>query len=215
MAYTNLLPRTKSFTGADCTLTDGVVNRVYTLPDTGIVSSGIDIIVNGTSLHQGLGLDFILSGEDITFLNPIFDANVIRVNYWISTSAPSGATLSTSTSLKYATPDMLAEIIGVKASVPSWDIAATPTNEAVGTGDGNVSVYYMDHQNILSDSLTVYSAGTALTETTDYAIDYDAGKITLTAAGKVACNTKAITSKYNYINNGMSNSYLITVLSRA
>ena len=215
MAYTNLLPRTQNITGASLTGVDGATDRTYTVPDVGILSSGFDIIVQGTPLHEGVGLDFTVSAGVITFLNAIDDADVIRINYFITTGASSAATLSTSTSLKYATPSMFAEMLGIKSDVPSWDVAGTPTNEAVGTGDNSQTVFYLDQQNILSDSYTFYANGVAMTETTHYTLDNDKGEITLTAAGVTLLDTNALTALYSYINNGMRNSYLIAVISRA
>lgn len=206
---TTYLPRAVTITGTDCSGSDHTANRTYTLSDTGVSSSTLNIIVNGASLHQGAGLDFTVSSSTITFLNIIDNTDNIQMTYWIT------ITVTESTSLKYSTVQKLADIIGISVAVPSWDVGSTPTNEAVGTGDGIVSEYYLDHQNIISDSQTIYAAGTALTVTTHYTLDNDTGKITLTASGITACNTKAITAKYNYINNAMKNSYLVSVLVRA
>lgn len=215
MALTNLLPRTVNITGASCSGSDGDSNRTYTLPDSGTLSTGIDVVVSGTTLHEGAGLDFTLSGSTITFLNAMWDASAIRVNYFITFGAPSAPALSTSTDLKYATPLMLAEMLGIMKEVPSWDIAATPTDEAVGTGNGVLTSFYLDQKSIISDSYALYANGSAMTETTHYTLDCDTGAIVLTAAGVTLLGNNALTAKYKYYSNGMRDSYVISVLSRA
>ncbi len=214
MALTNLLPRTVNITGADCTGSDGASNRTYTLPDSGILSSGIDIVVSGTTLIEGAANDFTMSGSIITFLNPLWDDSVIRFNYFITFGAPAAAALSTSTSLKYATPLMLSEIIGVRKDIPSWDVAGTPTNESIGTGDNSETTFYLDQKPIISDSYTLYANAVAMTETTHYELDTDTGTIVLTSAGVTLLSTDALTAKYCYYGNGMSDTYIQAVLSR-
>lgn len=122
--------------------------------------------------------------------------------------------------LKYATTLQLAEVLGIFKSVPSWDVAGTPTNETVGTGDDSNATFYLDHQNIVASSYTLYYGATAaatntLTETTHYTLAKDTGKITLTAAGITLLSTSTIYAAYKYFDNGMTDSYLTTVLERA
>ena len=117
--------------------------------------------------------------------------------------------------LKYTTTLQLAETIGVVKDIPSWDIAATPTNEAVGTGNNSDTQFFLDQKNIIASSYTLYANAVAMTETTDYTLDLSTGEITLTAGGVTALSTNALTAKYKYIDNGMSDSYLNTTLARA
>lgn len=122
--------------------------------------------------------------------------------------------------LKYATTIQLAQIIGIGNKVPSRDIGETPVKEEVGTGDNSATVYYLDQLNILANSY-VLSFGatepvtTLLVETTDYVIDIDSGKVTLTAAGVTKVDTDKIFAEYTYNNNGMPDSFLNDTLSRA
>lgn len=215
MAYTNLLPRTYTATGANCTGVDSNPNRTLTLPDTGTLSTGISLVVNGTTLHEGVGLDFTISGSIITFLNPVWDVDNIQVNYFITFGVTTSTTLQTSTSLKYVTPLMFGEALGIIKDIPSWDVAGTPTNEAVGTGNGSTSTFYLDQKSVVSDTYYLYAAGTLMTETTHYTLDCDTGTITLTAAGITLLASTALTAKYKYYDNGMKDSYIISVLSRA
>jgi len=214
MALTNLLPRTITTTGANCTGSDGDSNRTYTLPDTGILSSGMDIVVSGTTLLEGAAYDFTMSGSVITFLNALWDDSVIRLNYFITFGAAAASALSTSTSLKYATPLMLSEVIGVRKNIPSWDVEGSPTNEAVGTGDNSTTTFYLDQKSVISDSYTLYANDVAMTETTHYALDTDTGTIVLTTAGVTLLSTNNLTAKYSYYDNGMADTYVQAVLSR-
>jgi len=117
--------------------------------------------------------------------------------------------------LKYTTTQQLADIIGVSKSIPSWDIAAEPTNEAVGTGDASKTQFFLDQQKIIADSYTLYANAVAMTDVTDYVLNLTTGEITLTAAGVTLLTTNALTAKYNYFNNGMSDAFVNSVLSRA
>ncbi len=215
MALTNLLPRTVTTTGASATGSDGASNRTYTLPDSGILSSGIDIVVSGATLIEGAGSDFTMSGSVITFLNALWDTSVVRINYFITLGAPAASALSTTTALKYATPFMFGQALGIIKDIPSWDVAATPTNEAVGTGDNSATQFFLDQKSVVSDSYILYADGAAMTETTHYDIDTDTGEITLTAAGVTLLSTNDLTAKYSYYSNGMEDSYVQAVLSRA
>jgi hypothetical protein len=123
--------------------------------------------------------------------------------------------MASDSDLKYATTADLAKALGMFLSVPSWDVAATPTNETVGTGDGENSTFYLDHQNIVYASYTLYANGVAMTDITHYSLDLDTGKITLTALGITLLASTALTAKYDYVDNGMKVSYLADVLLRA
>ena len=220
MALTNLLPRTINTTGASATGSDGALNRTYSLPDSGVVSSGLDLTVSGTSLHEGAGNDFTLADNVITFLNALWDDSEIRINYFITFGAPSSSTLSSTTDLKYATPLMLAEILGVEKSIPSWDVAGTPIKENVGTGNNSTTTFYLDQKSVISDSYTLYygateASVTALTETTHYNLDNDTGTLVLTSAGVTLVSTSKIFASYKYYSDGMKDSYIVSVLSRA
>lgn len=65
--------------------------------------------------------------------------------------------------------------------------------EAVGTGNGTTSTWDLDHDNIIADTLTMYTAGTAV-GTGSYSIDYDDGEVTLLTASA----SDAVTADYDY-----------------
>ncbi len=121
----------------------------------------------------------------------------------------------TSITLYYATTDDLANVLGIKNSIPSWDVGNTPTNEAVGTGDDSETQFFLDHKNVIDNSYTLYANAVAMTETTDYTLNLDTGEITLTSAGVISLSTNDLTAKYDYISGGFAHSYLVTVLNRS
>ena len=215
MALPNLSPRTVNVTGADCTGSDGASNRTYTFPESSITPWGMNVMVAGTTLSEGAGNDFTISSNVITFLNALFDSMVIRITYFITYGDPTAATLSTTTSLDYATPLMFGEMLGIIKDIPSWDVAGTPTNEAVGTGDDSNTQFFLDQKSVVSDSYTLYANAVAMIETTHYELNKDTGEITLTATGVTFLTTNALTAKYKYYSNGMKDSYIISVMGRA
>ncbi len=117
--------------------------------------------------------------------------------------------------LKYTTTTQFAEIIGILKEVPSWEIGSSQSNEAVGTGDGATTDFFLDQRNVVADSYTLYANAVAMTETTHYVLTKNTGAIVLTTAGKTMLSTNALTAKYNYFDNGMSSTYLTSVLERA
>lgn len=122
--------------------------------------------------------------------------------------------------MAYATTLQLAAILGIKADIPSWDVAGTPTKEEVGTGDDSTTVFYLDQQHVIASSYTLYygaseSNVTALVETTHYTLAKDTGIITLTGTGVTVVSTNKIYAEYSYFSNGMDDSYLTTVIARA
>ena len=117
--------------------------------------------------------------------------------------------------IKYATTIQLGRALGIVKDIPSWDIAAEPTNEAVGTGDDSATQFFLDQKNIIASSYTLYANAVAMTETTDYTLDKTTGEITLTSAGVTALSTNNLTAKYKYFDLGMSDAYLTSVLERA
>ena len=219
MGYADLVPRSVDTTGASCTGGDGTANRTYVLPEFDVISGGMVININGTTLHHGSGNDYTLSGSTITFLNIVDNTDIIRINYFTGTGTSEPTTL-TSDTLRYSTVNMLCEILGIKKDVPSWDIGSSPSNEEVGTGDDSETLFYLDHKCIIPGTYTLYygadaSATDELTETTHYSLDMDTGKITLTSAGVTLVSTNKIFASYSYITNGMQTSYLTSVLNRA
>lgn len=208
---TTYTPREENINGSDLSGSNAAKNRTYTLAYSNPSSTGMSITVQGAALHPTS--DFTLSGATLTFVNEIFDADVIRIVYYTTTAA------STS-NLEYATTLHLANMLGIMGLSPSRDVSSSATLESVGTGDNSTTKFTLDQKNILLNSLTLsYGASAAsvteLTETTHYSIDLTTGEITLTAAGVTAVGTNNIYAEYNYVTVNLSDSYLTDVLLRA
>ena len=76
-------------------------------------------------------------------------------------------------------------------------------SESVGTGNGTTSTWSLAQENLITDSTTMYDAGTEVT--TSYTINLDDGTITgLTASG-------ALTADYDY--SDIADSYIQEVLN--
>lgn len=214
-----ILPRTKVITGANLTGADGTANRTYVVSDPNpFLSAGISITINGFYLVQGSGKDFTISSQTITFLNIVDNSDNIQITYFVTDT--STASSITSGTLKYATTEQLAEAIGIKVNVPTWEVKETPEVEEVGTGDNTTTIFYLDQQNILANTYNLYHGATrasltSLTEGTHYDVDLTKGRITLTASGVTEVGTNKIYAEYSHTKNGMTDAYLTDVLARA
>ena len=96
----------------------------------------------------------------------------------------------------YCTTKQVCELLQIQNRVP--DTPATTSNEAVGTGDGSTTAFYLDHINVLAGTYTIYDNGTAVTEGSGagkFTLDKDAGIITF---GTAPVTGHAITAKYWY-----------------
>jgi len=76
--------KTETLTGANCTLSDGLKNRVLTLSNTGLTENdGLIVIVGNSGLANGnaFTINHLSSNSTITFLNEIFDSQDISITY--------------------------------------------------------------------------------------------------------------------------------------
>jgi len=73
-------PRRIQITGADLTGAEGK-NRTYTIPDATADTSVLRINIAGTSIYEGVGKGYTVSGLDITFLNWVYDDSNIEISY--------------------------------------------------------------------------------------------------------------------------------------
>lgn len=77
-----------------------------------------------------------------------------------------------------------------------WDAQESViTAEAVGTGDGAQTVFYLDHKNIKSGTIKV--GGVAKTAGVDYTLDQDTGVITF-LGGHIPAAAAAVTADYEF-----------------
>lgn len=122
--------------------------------------------------------------------------------------------------LKYSTTLQLNSFIGLKSDIPEFVSSSSSTNETVGTGDDSETIFWLDHNNVIANTYTLYygsaaTATTTLTETTHYALDKEKGKITLTTAGVTLLSTNNIYALYAYNSQGLTDSFLNDTLLRA
>ena len=99
-------------------------------------------------------------------------------------------------------------------TVPDKD---STSNEEVGTGDNSTTDFWLDNIGVIEDTYTLYygSSMTTLVETTDYTIDLDNSKITLTAGGVSKVGTEKIYASYSYNQAQLLNSYVLRILNFA
>lgn len=103
----------------------------------------------------------------------------------------------------YCTTLQVLQFLDLVNTIPGFAEGSSSTRENVGTGDNTVLVFYFDNNNIIADTYTLeYGASesslTTLTETTHYTVDKDAGKLTLTTAGRTAVGINLIYASYSY-----------------
>ena len=111
----------------------------------------------------------------------------------------------------YCTTKQVCEFLQIQNRVP--ESPATTTNEAVGTGDGNTTVFWLDHGNVITGSYYVYDNGAAVTEGAGagkFTIDKDTGAITF---GTAPILSHAITAKYWYAS--IADSVIEALINRA
>ena len=83
-------------------------------------------------------------------------------------------------------------------------LASQATGEAVGMGNGTVTVFYLDNAPVAPTTLIVKVDGATKAETTDYSVNYKTGMITFVVAPG---NALAITADYWYYNAASGTDY--------
>ena len=87
-------------TGSDLSGTDGAKNRTLTLAQTDAQSTGMLVHINGAFYHRGAGKDYTHSNGVITFINEIFNSQIISVSYVTDTSTSGTGNLCTQSQVK-------------------------------------------------------------------------------------------------------------------
>lgn len=123
---------------------------------------------------------------------------------------------------KYTTVLSFNQSLELAKAIPNRDSSGDPTRENVGTGDASTTVFYFDKGFMIRNSETLYTGGltetgstATLTYTTDYTIDYDLGKLTLTATGVSTVSTSNIYAAYSYNKFNQEDTLLYQRLLRA
>jgi len=91
---------TETKRGSNCSLTDGVTNRVLTLANTQLtVSGGFLVFNNGLSLTTTTEytVSHAIANSTITFLNVVWDADYLTIIYVQGSTAPAVAKYCTYT----------------------------------------------------------------------------------------------------------------------
>ena len=210
-------PRNVQTTGASLTGTDATTNRTYTLPFDNVVSGLTEIHINGAFLHEGTGKDFTISSNLITFLNAVFNDQIITINYYTQQSG------TVTTSSDYVSTLQLARFMGIESTVPDYNTTGSSRlKETIGTGDNTETIFWLDNARVLAGSYAIYygtteAGSTALTETTHYSVNKDLGKVTLTSAGVTLVATKNIYGAYSYVSAdaGVTDTQLQSAIDRA
>jgi len=211
------IPRSSIITGSDLTGSSEDKNRTYTLPNSSYASGTLRIYMSRGLLYEGATKDYTVSSAVITFLDKVWDTDDIAIYY---STEQSGDVSAIST---YGTPTELARFMQIESFIPSPD-ADSRVQETVGTGDGSTTDFFLDKGYIINDTFTIsygssLSVMTALVEDTDYDMDLDLGKISLTSTGKSTVSTATIYGKYSYVNTTemgrMTNQMFVDALARA
>lgn len=98
--------------------------------------------------------------------------------------------------------------------------AGNENYEEVGVGNNSKTTFFLDHIGVIESTYSFYYGDTvdsvsALTETTDYTIDLETGKITLTAGGLTKVGTKKIFAAYSFNAVEMPNSEALIAINYA
>lgn len=122
----------------------------------------------------------------------------------------------------YASVLELVRFLNIEGTVPSRETTGSDRpDETIGTGDASTTKFYLDQAYIINSTYSLrYSAaegtaGTALVETTDYALDKDDGTLTLTATGVTTVDTNSIFGQYSYCLFALTDTVLQAALDRA
>lgn len=127
----------------------------------------------------------------------------------------------------YCTTQQVVDFLNWGFEIPEFIVNATPAFETVDDSGTLVagSLIYLDHNRVIANTLILSfgataASTTALVETTDFTIDLDKAKITITAAGAIAIGANDVFAEeyvYVRIDNkpGIKDSYISDLIDRA
>lgn len=103
--------------------------------------------------------------------------------------------------------------------IPNRD-SGTPSKEQVASAANDDTTYYLNNGYVIRNTETLYygtdeTATDTLTHETDYTIDYDLGKITLTSEGLTKVGNDTIYATYSFNRYEIKDSYIYDILLRA
>lgn len=168
--------KTETKLGSNCSLTDGVKNRILTLANTGIThDDGLSVIVGYSGLANGV--DFTIShantGSTITFLNEIFDTQSIVVNY------QQDRTTSTLTSM-------------YTSAIENFD-----GSDCTGIDSASNRTLTLTNATMTqSEGFMVFVSGLALSLTNDYTISHKSNQTVITFLNPIFDDSLIIVNYY-------------------
>jgi len=200
---TTYIPRHEQKAGSDLSGSSEDKNRTYVLTNDNAILANMQILIARAILQPVSDFTLDTDTNTITFLNAVWDDQVISIDYWTSSTAASGDT--------YCTTLQIARFAGMGVEIML---------EELGTGDSSETSFDSDNGNILTDSYSVkYGASgdndlNTMSEGSDYTIYKDDGRILLTSAGVTKLGTDKLYISYTYSPN-LSDTLLNTYLAPA
>jgi len=196
-------PQHEQKQGSDLSGTSADENRTYVLANDGAILANMQILVARAILQPITDYTLDTDTNTITFLNAVWDDQVISIDYWTSSTAATGDT--------YCTTLQVVKFSGIGVEIQL---------ENLGTGDGSTTSYDTEKGNIIADSYTLYWAPSGdndlntLSEGSDYTILKDSGAILLTSAGVTKVEDNVIYISYTY-SKKMSDTFINSYLAPA
>ena len=117
--------------------------------------------------------------------------------------------------INYTTELNLNRYLGMIGDTLDRNAGDEPCKDEVGVGNDSKTVYWLNQRNIINGTDELYAATTALTRDTDYSIDYETGKITLTNAGTTALGSSILYADYKYNKFNIDNTTVNLAIARA
>lgn len=195
-------PRHEEKTGANLTGSDGEQNRTYVLQNEDAIVANMQVVVARAILQYSEDFTLDTGTNTITFLNEVWNDQVITFDYFTESTTETTGTA-------YTTTEEIARIAGIGVEV---------FGENLGTGDGAEDSYDLEFGNVVADTYAFYYGASGsndtnlLIETTDYTIEKDRGTVLLTAGGVTKVNGSVIYADYMYSpkqSDTILNSYLL------
>lgn len=187
-----IIPRHEEITGGDLSGSSGATNRTHTLDFENAIQGQFSVISNRNPLQQTT--DYSFSGTTLTFLVPIYDDEIITIDYFTESQV-----VISSAGLKFLSVLNFTKHIVALGHHPGNDDDIV----SIGTGDNTATDFFISKIGLIDGQFTISYGATAttrtdLTETTHYTIDLEISKITLTAAGVSEVGTDKIYADYLY-----------------
>jgi len=191
--------------GSNLSGSSGAKNRTYVLANSDSILANMQILIDKAILQPVTDFSLDTDTDTLTFLNAVWDDQIISIDYWTEDVAAAPAVNN------YCTTLQIARFAGMGVEIML---------EELGTGDDSETSFDSDNGNILTDSYSVKygSSGdndlNTMSEGSDYTIYKDDGRILLTSAGVTKLGNDKLYISYTYSPN-LSDTLLNTYLAPA